>query len=402
MIGPFGLHPKQTMRSRALPLARELTRRGHQVCLFMPPWHTPEEADKTWQEDGVTLRYVPLRGGAPGGAPGSVPGITRRLIRETLAWQPDVVHGFKPKAYSGLVLWWLWQFHRHRLRIVLDTDDWEGWGGWNEREPYTAVQKQFFAWQERWGLTHCHALTVASRALETIALSRGVPPQRVVYVPNGPGIRYPLAVNRNPKSDDGLRITDNELRITDHHPTLLLYSRFFEFEVSRLAAILQGVHTAVPHLRILLVGQSLFDADAAQFQELLAVGGLLEAITDVGWVEPDKLPEVLTQADVGIYLMDDTLLNRTKCPVKLADMLAVGIPVVAEAVGQVGEYVVHGRTGLLRPSGDVDGLTADLVYLLQNPAERQRLSGGAVAHIQTHFTWEKLAARLEEAYQLTF
>ncbi|HUM71681.1 MAG TPA: glycosyltransferase, partial [Chloroflexota bacterium] len=200
----------------------------------------------------------------------------------------------------------------------------------------------------------------------------------------------------------GLRITDNELRITDHHPTLLLYSRFFEFEVSRLAAILQGVHTAVPHLRILLVGQSLFDADAAQFQELLAVGGLLEAITDVGWVEPDKLPEVLTQADVGIYLMDDTLLNRTKCPVKLADMLAVGIPVVAEAVGQVGEYVVHGRTGLLRPSGDVDGLTADLVYLLQNPAERQRLSGGAVAHIQTHFTWEKLAARLEEAYQLTF
>lgn len=390
MIGPFGLHPKQTMRSRALPLAKELTRRGHQVYLFMPPWHTPTEADKTWQEDGVTLRYVPLRGG--------VPGITWRLIRETLAWQPDVVHGFKPKAYSGLALWWLWHFRRHRLRLVLDTDDWEGWGGWNEREPYTAVQKHFFAWQERWGLTHCHTLIVASRALQTIALSRGVPPERVVYLPNGPGIRYPLAVNRNPKSDDGLRVTDNELGITDHHPTLLLYSRFFEFEVSRLAAILQGVHTAVPHLRILLVGQSLFDADAAQLQQLLAVGGVLEAITDAGWVEPDRLPEVLAQADVGIYLMDDTLLNRTKCPVKLADMLSAGIPVVAEAVGQVGEYVIHGRTGLLRPSGDVAGLVADLVHLLQNPAERQQLAANASAHIQTHFSWEKLAIALENSY----
>ncbi len=383
MIGPFGLHPKQTMRSRALPLAKELTRRGHQVCLFMPPWHTPAEADKTWQEDGVTLRYVPLGGG--------VPGITWRLVREALAWQPDVVHGFKPKAYSGLALWWLWQFHRRRLRLVLDTDDWEGWGGWNEREPYTAVQKHFFAWQERWGLTHCHTLTVASRALQTIALSRGVPPERLVYVPNGPGISNRLSVI-------GYRSTDYRLPITDYRPTLLLYSRFFEFEVSRLAAVLQGVHTAVPHLRILLVGQSLFDADAAQFQQLLAVGGVLEAITDAGWVEPDRLPEVLAQADVGIYLMDDTLLNRTKCPVKLGDMLAVGLPVVAEAVGQVGEYVVHGRTGLLRPSGDVAGLVTDLVHLLQNPAERQQLAANASAHIQTHFSWEKLAITLESAY----
>ncbi|NJN53882.1 MAG: glycosyltransferase family 4 protein, partial [Anaerolineae bacterium] len=357
MIGPFGLHPKQTMRSRALPLAKELSRRDHELCLFMPPWHTPAEADKTWQDDGVTLRYVPLGGG--------VPGISWRLIREVLAWQPDVVHGFKPKAYSGLAMYWLWQFHRRHLRLVLDTDDWEGWGGWNERERYTAVQKHFFAWQERWGLSHCHALTVASRALETIALSRGVAPVRVVYVPNGPGIGSRLSVIRSP-------ITDHRLPITDTRPTLLLYSRFFEFEVSRLAAILRGLHTAVPHLRILLVGKSLFDADSAQLQELLAVGGVLEAITDVGWVEPEKLPDVLSQADVGIYLMDDTLLNRTKCPVKLADMLAVGLPVVAEAVGQVGEYVLHGRTGLLRPSGDVDGLTADLVSLLQNPTERQR------------------------------
>ena len=96
-------------------LARELVARGHTVQLFMPPWQTPHEADKSWQEDGVSLRYVPLNGG--------VPGITRRLIREALTWQPDVVHCFKPKAYSGLAGWWLWQFHRRRIRLVMDTDE---------------------------------------------------------------------------------------------------------------------------------------------------------------------------------------------------------------------------------------------------------------------------------------
>jgi hypothetical protein len=135
MVGPFGLQPNQTMRSRALGAARPLAARGHQVSLFMPPWQTPEAADSRWEEDGVTLRYTPLRGG--------VAGITRALLRETLAWRPDVVHCFKPKAYSGLTAWWLWQFYRRRLRLVVDSDDWEGWGGWNELAPYTRAQKHF-------------------------------------------------------------------------------------------------------------------------------------------------------------------------------------------------------------------------------------------------------------------
>jgi len=180
MVGPFGFHPNKTMRSRALGLARPLAARGHDVHIFMPPWQTPAEADKTWQEDGVLIRNVPLSGG--------MVGIARRLVREVLAWQPDVVHCFKPKAYSGLAAWWLWQFHRRDVGLVVDSDDWEGWGGWNDLAPYSTAQKHFFAWQETWGMTHCHALTVASRALETLAWGHGVPPERVVYVPNGAGI----------------------------------------------------------------------------------------------------------------------------------------------------------------------------------------------------------------------
>ncbi|MBE2225334.1 MAG: glycosyltransferase, partial [Anaerolineae bacterium] len=84
MVGPFGFHPNKTMRSRALGLARPLSAQGHTVQIFMPPWHTPDKADQTWQEDGVTLRYVPLKGGTPG--------ITRQLVHELLTWQPDVVH----------------------------------------------------------------------------------------------------------------------------------------------------------------------------------------------------------------------------------------------------------------------------------------------------------------------
>ena len=381
MLGPFGLHPKQTMRSRALGLARPLVARGHAVRLIMPPWETPDEADRTWAEDGVELRYVPLRGGAPG--------ISRALVGETLAWRPDVVHTFKPKAYGGLAAEWLWRFHRERLRLVMDTDDWEGAGGWNDLAPYGPLSKRFFARQERYGLTHAHAVTVASRTLESLVWSLGVARERVTYVPNGPGI--PL---RDITADE--RAAARARLGLGRRPTLLVYSRLFEFDTARLAAVLAGVRAAVPDVAVLLVGAGLYDADSARFRDQLAAAGLLAAVVDVGWVALAELPATLAAADVGLYLMDDTLLNRAKCPVKLADMLAAGVPVVAEEVGQVTEYVRDGRTGVVCASGDVGGLVGASVALLR--AGEQERRAAARADVGARFGWEGLAGRVEEVY----
>ncbi|HSH03364.1 MAG TPA: glycosyltransferase, partial [Anaerolineae bacterium] len=300
MVGPFGFHPNKTMRSRALPLARGLVARGHEVLVVMPPWQTPAEGGRRWVEDGVSVSYVTLGGG--------IVGITRRLVGGVRAWEPDIVHCFKPKAYSGLVSWWLWQ-RGWRQGLVMDTDDWEGWGGWNERADYSWSQKHFFAWQERWGLTHCSGVTVASRHLETLVWGLGVAREKVAYVPNGSGLRWPVAEASGLRAELGW----------EKRPILLLYSRLFEFDVSRLTRILERVREQVPDLAILSIGTGLFAEEAAQLREEWQVAGLLESVHDLGWVEEQLLPGVLAVADVGIYLMDDTLLNRTKCPVKLAD-----------------------------------------------------------------------------------
>jgi glycosyltransferase involved in cell wall biosynthesis len=179
---------------------------------------------------------------------------------------------------------------------------------------------------------------------------------------------------------------------------LLLYSRLFEFDISRLTMVLAQVQTAVPDLAILLVGAGLYAEDAAALRRQLAQAELLDRVVDVGWVAPEKLPALLACADVGLYLMDDNLLNRTKCPVKLIDMVAVGVPVVAEAVGQVTEYVVNGRTGLLRSSGDAAGVAQDAAGLLLAPARRAHLGAAARAHAAAHFSWDAIATRLERAY----
>ena len=381
MIGPFGLRPKGTMSVRALPLAKALAARGHQVTLLLPPWSWPEHSGQKWTEDGVAVENVTLPPGIPLLWYLLLAG---QLVRRALALRPDAIHCFKPKAYAGLAAWALWWLRRLGLtgaRLVVDSDDWEGLGGWNDLEPYSWAQKRFFAWQEQWGLCHNDTLTVASRTLQSIAWSLGVPPERVWYVPNGV---------------QGSRLEGSRFRRGDGK-TVLLYTRFFEFGLERVVAVFRRVREARPGVRLLIVGKGL-SGEERQFLELCQVAEVAEAVEYAGWGEAEALPDYFAQADVAVYPFDDTLINRSKCAVKLLDLMAAGVPVVAEAVGQNAVTIEHGVSGLLVPPGDEAVFAAAVTRLLDDPDLRERLSHGARCRVREHFTWESLAVRVERAY----
>lgn len=383
MIGPFGLRPRGTMSVRALPLAKALVARGHAVTLALPPWQNPEDAGRVWEEDGVRIENAPLPVGVPGWFHLR---LTGRLVRRALALQPDVIHTFKPKAYAGLAHLAL----RRRVPVVVDTDDWEGPGGWNDLASYPAPLKRFFAWQERWGLRHAAAVTVASRALETLVWAQGIAPARVFYLPNG------VAAPASPR-----------LQTVPERPTLLLYTRFFEFDLNRLWDVVSRVRQARPDVRLLVVGQGLFGEEASLLRLAREAGWqvaegeaapLTADLIYAGWIAAERLPQYFAQAHVALYPFDDTLINRTKCPVKLLDLLAAGIPVVGEAVGQLREFVAPGQTGMLVPVGAVDDFARAVLALLADPSLAWAMGARAAADVQTRFSWASLAAIAEAVY----
>lgn len=408
MIGPFGLKPRGTMGVRALPMAKALAVRGHNVTLLLPPWQNPEDAGKSWEEEGVAVENIDL--------PPHIPVLFHlltalRLTRRALALRPDVIHLFKPKAYSGLTHWLLKTCEVLKTsqvypRLVVDTDDWEGPGGWNEIGGYTQTQRRFFAWQERWGLTHAGAVTVASRTLESLVWAMGVPPERVFYVPNG------VSKTR----DAGSRIQGAENDGADALPLascILLYTRFFEFPVSRVIEVLRRVRERVPEARLFVVGKGLFGEEKELFrlaeQQALTVADNSSQVTDhvlhlahdityCGWVPTEDLPDYFAQADIAIYPFDDTLVNRCKCAVKLLDLLAAGVPVVAEAVGQNRETIRHGETGWLVEPGDVEAFAKAVVRLLEDALLRKKLGQAAADDVRERFGWDRLIENVERAY----
>ncbi len=390
MVGPFGLRPQGTMSRRALPLAKDLASRGHQIEVLLAPWGCPEDSGRLWEEDGVSIHNIVL--------PPSIPLlreviITWRLLRRVRKRRPDVVHCFKPKAYSGLnaaILWGLTKSRLSKVRVVLDTDDWEGWGGWNDLAAYSAVQRRFFAWQERWGMTHCHALTVASRTLEALAREMGVDDQIIHYLPNGV----------EPQSDAPDRALGDRVRrewqLGDNR-VILLFTRFFEFKPRRLVEILNQVWAEVPSAHLLVVGRGLF-GEEDRFLTIVQEAGRASRVTYVGWRQQHELPGYFAASDVAICPFEDTLLNRARCPAKLADLMVAGLPIVADDVGQAGEYIEHLVSGYLVPPGEAGTFAAGVVGLLRDEQLREELSRQARESVMRRFGWPKLAPTVERAY----
>lgn len=390
MVGPFGLRPHGTMARRALPLAKALAADGHQIEVVLPPWSCPEDGGLKWEEDGVSIHNIVL--------PPPVPFlrdviITWRLLRRALAMRPDVIHCFKPKAYAGLVaaiVWCLGKLRLLRVRLVVDCDDWEGWGGWNEIGPYSWLQKRFFAWQEKWGMTHCGALTVASKTLEKLALEMRIAQGNLHYLPNGVDAE-------SPRPDTGTRVRVRREWQFGHDPVILLYTRFFEFEPQRLMEVLGRVWAQMPSARLLVVGRGLF-AEEECFLAHAQEAGFNSRLTYVGWAERDELSGYFAASDLAVCPFQDTLLNRARCPAKLVDLMAAGLAIVADDVGQVGEYIEHLVSGYLVRPGEIEDFAAGVAQLLRDRELRATLGMGARRRIVDEFNWPKLAVVAERAY----
>jgi glycosyltransferase involved in cell wall biosynthesis len=378
MLAPFGIRPKGTLLARMLPLAQALTQRGHRVQIIAPPIHNPEDAGRRDIYAGVEVLHTE-RPALP--APLNVLHQVAALMRPALHSRPDVLHLFKPKGYSGLAAL-LAHTLRPTLPLVVDTDDWEGRGGWNDVLPYPPAAKALFAWQEHDLPRRAQAVTVASRTLQTQVWGAGVPPSRVVYLPNG--IALPAALS--------------PMTVRPTATTMLLYTRFWEFDVRDIVSMLAGVLAQRPDARLLIIGKG----EQQQERHLLRLAqqaGLAHAIDYRGWVEPERLPETFTAADVALVPLDDTLINRARCSAKLLELMAAGFPLVVAQVGQSREYIREGESGLLVPPGSPAAMAQAALRLLSDSGLRQRLGTGAQAALAP-FSWTSLAPRAEHTYML--
>lgn len=387
MIGPFAFQPKGTVSVRAFFMARALVGRGHRVTILMPPYDHLADSGRTWEQDGVVLENATLR---RNDLRHQIV-VPMRLARRAAELAPDLVHVFKPIGYSGLAGLYLRRFSRRPL--VLDTDDWEGPGGWIETNPYPAAWKRLFAWQEHWLARHADAVTVASRTLQTQVWGLGVDPARVLYAPNGPDVRW--REEGRISAAQALQIRQ-DLQVGEGPLALYLGHIPHGSDLDLALAAWARIGDRIPEARLVIagVGDGLPALQAAARQL-----GIADRVRFPGWVERERAALYLAAADLIVNPYRDTLINRAKCAGKVVQAMALGKAVLTSRMGENLEYIEHLKSGLLAEPGDVDDFARLLLRALSDPTLTATLGLNARQRLWERYDWEVRIDQVERLYR---
>ncbi|MCZ2403143.1 glycosyltransferase [Paenarthrobacter sp. Z7-10] len=136
-----------------------------------------------------------------------------------------------------------------------------------------------------------------------------------------------------------------------------------------------------------------------EVRRLLALAdelGAADRLTLRGQVPREAMPAVLRSADAVVC----TPWYEPFGIVPL-EAMACGVPVVAAAVGGLIDTVVDRRTGLHVPANDPEAIAAAVAELLGNPDLRSQLGRAGVTRVRSRYTWDRVAAETEKAYQIT-
>jgi len=75
-----------------------------------------------------------------------------------------------------------------------------------------------------------------------------------------------------------------------------------------------------------------------------------------------------------------------------------GKPVIATKVGALPEIIEDGYNGFLVPYGKSDILADKILTLMKNPELREKLGRNAKNKVINHYSWKKIAKKVENIY----
>lgn len=200
-------------------------------------------------------------------------------------------------------------------------------------------------------------------------VERGIPREKITVIANAPEPGIFLCPNHRWK------------RRTDQKEFVLLYvgTVAYRYGLHILVEALPRLREEIPTVRVRVYTKILKEGKTLDQCVLLA---RRLGVADLFEVRPpaplDRMPEIMSQADLGVYpaLRDVHMDNALS--LKIPEMAAVGLPIVATRLSVLEE--IYGDDSIaFVPSGDPDALARKIIQLYQAPEMLDRLSASAFA-----------------------
>jgi glycosyltransferase involved in cell wall biosynthesis len=169
-------------------------------------------------------------------------------------------------------------------------------------------------------------------------------------------------------------------------------ARLFELKGhDDLIAVAPAVLQRVPNAKFLLVGDG---AWRERLEGKVRSLGLQKNFVFAGLVPPEEIPRYVGIMDALVHLS-----RREGLPRALPQALAAAKPVIAYDCDGAREVCLPDKTGLLVCTGDLSGLTENLVQLAENPGLRQRLGMAGRELVRESFSTATMVEKLCTLYR---
>lgn len=163
----------------------------------------------------------------------------------------------------------------------------------------------------------------------------------------------------------------------------------------RFIAAAKKVLASKPNCLFQIIGVTESNSCSEYFKELLLsveVDNLQDKIVFLPW--QNSIDQHYEDSDVWVVPSRNEAFGRVAI-----EAMYHQVPVVASKVGGLQEIVEHDVTGLLFDHKDAKALAENVLFLLENADQRQRLASNALAHVKTNFSKRAVLDRLYAIYQ---
>lgn len=242
---------------------------------------------------------------------------------------------------------------------------------------------------EEWAFRRADGMFVVSSVLKQHFVERGIPSDRIAVVPNGadPDVFRPEVADRAARGDFGP--DDVVIGFVGS------FSSFHGIEV--LKQVVAQLCPREPRARFLFVGEGTRSADLREF---CRASGFADRVRFTGHVAREHVPALMAATDVLVAPYSREAFFYFS-PIKLFEYMSCGKAVVATRIGQIGDVIEDGKTGLLYDPDDTDGLITKLIAVIRDPELRTAMGSNARRVVASEYSWTasatKVAALLESA-----
>jgi glycosyltransferase involved in cell wall biosynthesis len=238
--------------------------------------------------------------------------------------------------------------------------------------------------RNRYGTSHF--ITDADAGKDVLVREDGIPPARITTVPIG--IEGDDAATRAAARES----TRRSLGIPDDAVVIGNVARLVPFKGHRhLLEAASRVLRSHPRALFLIVGDGELEGELAARAEAL---GITKRVRFLGF--RDDLHTLYPAFD--IYSHSSLELAAEMFPIAILRALAAALPVVCTRVGGIAAMVDDGRSGLLIPPGDPEGLAAGLERVAGDADLRRTMGAASLDLFERNYHAAMMAEKVERVY----